>query len=190
MVHPLGEEKLANPNEIGSVAESEAFDVTQFAARKSRPDRLNGRTSKSHSLPHSKETPTRKNDDALAMSWDSSRTWKLYDETSRRLGIFERLAREDRHLEAARDFANYIQWSGLADFFTYHSRDGVLPINGPLLRQRAKDLESYVQDKWRKGVKERSETPQGKQGSPEPSLDAVNRKLDLIAGAVAKLLSK
>src|SRR3954469_23779712 len=86
----------------------------------------------------------------------------LYNETSRTVGQHEKLVRENKELWAVLGFARYLLSSGVIEILEATSREGIAPINGPLLRHRVKELLQDAQDRLKS-----SAVPE-----PTPQLDA------------------
>lgn len=100
----------------------------------------------------------------------------MFNETSKRIAAFETLVREGKELTAALGFAQFVFWSGLLELFErHHVRLG---INAPLLRHRVKELQDNVRDRF-KGKNQ----PMPQVAMSE--LQAINHKLDVIAGWIA-----
>jgi hypothetical protein len=104
----------------------------------------------------------------------------MWNETRNRLDSLSRRVNEGKDLDAAREFANYVQWSGMCKLFDqYAGGSGPLKIDGAFLRWKAEELERTVQEIWQSGKIQ----PQ----IPLAEVEAINRKLDLIAAHVSKI---
>jgi hypothetical protein len=94
-------------------------------------------------------------------------------------GILYRRVQEGKDLDSANDFVRYVFWSGLIDLFKANANPFPLPIDGALTEWKVKELLHNVQERFRTGdQRPRMEMTE---------LEAINRKLDLIAGHVSKL---
>jgi len=104
----------------------------------------------------------------------------LYKETARVLDVYEGRVREGKDLAAALEFARYLQWSGLIKMFKAHANDetGMFKVDGAFLQWKIEELQRMVRDRYRKGDSEPHIT--------ETQLEAINRKLDLLAGHIAQ----
>lgn len=102
----------------------------------------------------------------------------LFRDTLRELKRFESAARESSCLQEAADFARYVSQS-VAPVLMLFPFESPLPCDGHLLRSIADALLAECQRRWRehdcKPKVDRSE------------LEAINRKLDLLAGHVARI---
>lgn len=58
----------------------------------------------------------------------------IYQQTSARLDILLDRARESKDLHAAKEFASYLQWSGLLKLLEHHSQPDPRKIDGAYLR--------------------------------------------------------
>lgn len=103
----------------------------------------------------------------------------MWRETINRLDFYTRCVQEGQGLDAARNFANYVQWSGMCKLFeAFPCSESLVKVDGPFLRWKAEELERTVQDIWRTGKHE---------AKVEASrLDEINHKLNLIAGRLAQ----
>jgi len=134
------------------------------------------------SVPTSEQVPlpsnrVSQNHEAETVSQVSIETHKLcwlFKETSAKVSYYEKLVREHKEPWAALGFARFVFWSGLLDMFDQVPGD---QINAPLLRYRIKELEANAVAEA--GTKAHREAV--------PELDALHRKLDLIAGQLSKL---
>jgi hypothetical protein len=98
-------------------------------------------------------------------------------ETAARLDTLLKRARESKDLQAAKEFVSYLQWSGILKLLEHHSHDGPLKIDGPHLRWKANQLLEVVHGQFNK--------PQTLVSLELSQLEAMNHKLDLIAGRLA-----
>lgn len=97
------------------------------------------------------------------------------------LGALERRANEGQDLDSIRLVARCLVNSGLfALVDQVGNSKGCLAVKGRTLRERAERLDAAVRE-WYANPKKRPEFK-------EPVLEAINRKLDLLAGAVAGLV--
>jgi len=101
----------------------------------------------------------------------------LWKETINQLKVLDAAVRDGRGLEEAINFARFVQWSGLAKLMERNACDGELKVDGALVRWKCRELERTVQDAWK-----------GRElARPKPDMEAINYKLDLIAGRLAQL---
>jgi len=107
-------------------------------------------------------------------------TWHwLWRETVNRLDSLQRRVNEGRDLDAAVEFARYILWSKLPDILKPHDCDGFLKVDSSFLRWKAEELQRCVTECYRLG--------KGAQRGEQTQLEAISRKLDLIAGQISKI---
>jgi hypothetical protein len=119
---------------------------------------------------------------AADIDTDSSTLFaRLYRETISRIDWYEARVTEGQDLMAALDFARYVLWSGIVPICKEHACDSGAPlkVDGSFLQYRAEDLQRNVQDRFARD--------NGKIKIRETQLEALNRKLDLIAGYVSRL---
>lgn len=118
----------------------------------------------------------------MAADTSTSIAWlaRLWRETSRVLDRYQERVDQGHDLMPALDFARYVLWSGLVPLMKSEGQDGALKIDGSLLEWKAKELQEAVQARFRS---ERN----GKCMLHETQLEALNRKLDLIAGRLAQV---
>ena len=105
--------------------------------------------------------------------------WWCWNETKNRLETFHRRVQEGRDVQAAVDFARFIQQCGLIKLFEEHSQPEPLKIDGAFIRWKAEELERCCTERFRTN-------------SSEPTLTAaylqsLHEKIDLMAGYLSKL---
>jgi len=91
-----------------------------------------------------------------------------------------RRVRENKDVMAALDFARYVTWSGIIKVLDANASESPLVVDGALIRWKCEELTRMCQERFRTG-----------QSSPhveQSELEAINRKLDLIAGHVAQFV--
>jgi hypothetical protein len=137
-----------------------------------RQHRLNGARSKGRQFPNSERVPSMLSFNEATLHW-------LWKETMNRLDIYRRRVDEGKDLDAAREFCQYVLWSQLVKLFKEHPAPEPLKVDGALLEWTAQELQRTVQDRWRR----EDHKPQVHQ----TKLEAINEKLDLIAGRLAQL---
>ena len=103
----------------------------------------------------------------------------FWQETFNRLSSLNRRVQEGKDLEAAREFCAYLLWSGVLEVFASITPEGISHVDWPHLRWKAEELQREVQERWRSG--------KNNPNIEVAELEAINRKLDLIAGHVSKL---
>jgi len=104
--------------------------------------------------------------------------YRIWQETSTRLGCYERRVSEGVDLMPALDFARFVFWSGIPDLCEQcHAVTGALKTDGSALRKRAKALQSLCEEMM---------TGEAAPRIHETQMEAINRKLDLIAGHVGR----
>ncbi len=101
----------------------------------------------------------------------------LWNHTNHDLDLLAKAVAQGHALEEAINFARYLRNSGLVKMLKQNSTAGPLPVDGSLIEFKANELERSVQACWKKGAS----------GVKVAELEAINRKLDLIAGHVSKL---
>jgi hypothetical protein len=112
------------------------------------------------------------------MSPDAVKLHILYRDTIARLDVLSKGVRECRNLDEAADFARYVL-NSVAPLLKLCPIPDPFPCDGHLVNSLAQTLLSDVQDRWRLH-------------DMEPRLDlseltAIHRKLDLLAGHVARI---
>jgi hypothetical protein len=108
-----------------------------------------------------------------------SRVYIIARETSARLERLTARVREGKALQDAQEFVAYLTWSGILKLLEHAEQPDALPVNGALIKYKAQQLEQLVHDQFR--------NPQVESSVELTELEKLNRKLDLIAGQVAKL---
>jgi hypothetical protein len=107
----------------------------------------------------------------------------LYRETGTALdGYLENVQRGDK-LGEALAFCCYLRWSGIIRLLKQESRSGTLPVDGALIDTKCGAIADVVKRRDVAGLKSGSEI--GLTLSL-PRLDAIERKLDIIASELAK----
>jgi len=107
--------------------------------------------------------------------------YTLYSWTSRYLDSFAQCVKEGHSHDEARGFCVYLLNSGVIKLLEANSCPGAFKVDGPLVRWKAEELQRNVQDFYRTGRTEAK--------VDASTLDAINRKLDLIAGGIGKLFN-
>jgi len=103
---------------------------------------------------------------------------RIWLETSTRLGCYEKRVAEGVDLLPALDFAKFVFWSGIPQLCTlFPCTSEALKADGDALKKRAKALQSLCEETL---------TGEGTPRVHETQLEAINRKLDLIAGHVGR----
>jgi len=103
----------------------------------------------------------------------------FWRDTKRQIDAFAQAVRAGQRLDEAAGFARYVLNSGLCGILAEFPHADPLTCDGHLLRSVAQDLLSAVQERWR--------TNDLKPTVDFCELQAINRKLDLIAGHVARI---
>lgn len=109
---------------------------------------------------------------------DGVQAYKLWRETRHMLTIYERRAREGKDLDAALEFARYVIWSGVVDVVNASAHLSPIAIDAAHLKWKAEDLQRTVQECYRTG--------KAKPQIELAEIEAINHKLDLIAGHIAR----
>lgn len=112
------------------------------------------------------------------MSCDTVTIYRLARETSNRIDVLHDRVREGQDLQAAKEFCSYLQWSGIINLIQAFEPEGQLTIDAAHVVWKFKQLESLTHDQFRQPSKVVS--------LQMSQLQAMNHKLDLIAGHVAK----
>jgi len=110
--------------------------------------------------------------DSVQMHW-------MWRETINRLDVHAKRVSENKGLDAALEFVNYLQTSGLVKFFERSSQPEPLKVDGSFLRWRCRELQNAVRDRYR--------TNDVLPHVEASELEAISRKLDVIAAGIAKL---
>jgi hypothetical protein len=100
----------------------------------------------------------------------------LYRETLCELDRYQVCANEGRSLDEAVSFARYVLWSGLDKVLSPYDCKGAYPVDSSHLRWKAEELQRTVHEQFAAG------RPRG----AEPSLEAIHRKLDILAAHISK----
>jgi hypothetical protein len=103
---------------------------------------------------------------------------RIWRETLTRLESLDVAVQEAKRLDEALDFTRFVFWSGLLQLFKENPQPFPLKVDGPFLEWKCKELQSKVQERYRLN-----------DGAPhieETQLNAINRKLDIIAGHLQK----
>lgn len=107
--------------------------------------------------------------------------YKMGREVSSRLEILTKRVNEGKDVQGAKEFCSFLLWSGLLNLLEEHSRtdlDSDLPIDGRLIRYKCEALQEAVNHAFTEGSKTIT--------LELSAMEAINRKLDLLAGYVAK----
>jgi len=102
----------------------------------------------------------------------------LYRETLREVQGHERRVREGKQVEEALNFSKFVLFSGIVQILKAHSDAGRNKIDGAHLQWRCEELERACNEYW----KSKNRTP----SISLTELEAINRKLDVIAAHVAR----
>jgi len=110
---------------------------------------------------------------------DQVTIYTIARETTSRLDVLHDRVVEGQDLQSAKEFCSYLRWSGILRLLEANSSTGNLKVDGAHIRWKCDQLESLTNDQFRQVSKVVS--------LQMSQLQAVNHKLDLIAGHVAKL---
>lgn len=109
---------------------------------------------------------------------DSNMHW-LWRETVSKLEVYRQRVRERQDVQAASEFARWVQFSGLIKLFTNSAQPEPRRVDGPFLEKLVKDVLWDCGEAFRK------------QGTPfslnVSQAERINAKLDLIAGQLSKI---
>jgi len=117
-------------------------------------------------------------DSESLMQPDSAQLYILCRETSNRIASLGRAVDEGHRLDEAANFARFVLFSGICTLLKSFPQGDPFPVDGHLLQHHAEQLLQAAQDRYRTG--------DTKAKLDWSYLDAINRKLDLIAGQVSK----
>ena len=112
------------------------------------------------------------------LHFDSTQLHWLWNETRRQLQRYATRADEGVEIQAAMDFAHWVQFSGLIKIFKDNPQPDPLPVDGKLIDKLVRDLVMDCGDYLKLN------TPGFVRVS---QIELVNRKLDLLAGQLSKL---
>lgn len=101
----------------------------------------------------------------------------IWRETCNRLDAYQLLVGEGRELEAALTFARFVIWSRLDRLMAEHDNPGLLKVDSSLMVWKARELQRTVQEAYRTG--------KASPAASEGLLQAIQRKLDIIAAHVS-----
>jgi len=105
--------------------------------------------------------------------------YKLARETSNRIDVLQERVSEGQDLQAAKEFCSYLRWSGIIRLIRSFEPVGQLTIDTAHIEWKFEQLESLTHGQSRQPSKVVS--------LQMSQLQAMNHKLDLIAGHVAKI---
>jgi len=100
----------------------------------------------------------------------------LYRETVQLLTAFERAVERQQDLGTVLATVQYFQWSGLIKLLERSASDGPLKVDGSHLRWKCREIEQDVREAWKKAPPIAAK-----------DVEALHRKLDLIAGRLAHM---
>ena len=106
--------------------------------------------------------------------------YKLAQETRTRIEVLTVRAGEGKDLMASKEFVAYLEWSGLIRFLASSDPPDGLPFDGGNIKKQADLLLEIVQDQFKGNAKEVSLSLS--------QAELINRRLDLIAGQLSKVL--
>jgi len=113
------------------------------------------------------------------MHGDNVRVYTLARETTSRLSILRARVSEGKDLHAAKEFCSYLQWSGILRLLRDNHQEFPLPVDGVLIEWKCNELLSLVHDQFQQASKVVS--------MELSQLEAINHKLDLIAGRLSQV---
>lgn len=116
------------------------------------------------------------------MSLDAFNLHWLWKETSAKLEVFLRRAREGKDLQAASEFARWVQTSGLIKLFSDNPAEVPHTVSGKETERLLKEVIYECGEQWNK---RRCEAQ-----IAVSELEAINHKLDLIAGQLVEMDTK
>jgi hypothetical protein len=111
----------------------------------------------------------------------------IYSETLHWLNRYEARVREGRDLQPALEFGAFVIWSGILPLCSAYDGRGYPEINGALLRWKAQELQRSVRERWKAMDGNGRPLPHQVDSS---QIEGINRRLDIIAAHVAKLLNQ
>jgi hypothetical protein len=86
---------------------------------------------------------------------------------------------ERKDLDAALEFASYVQWSGLIDLCKANAQPEPLKVDGAFLEWKVKDLQRECREQFK--------SPNASPRIHKAELESINEKLDLIAERLAQV---
>jgi len=102
----------------------------------------------------------------------------LWREVDMRLESLARSVRGGSALDEANNFAKFLLGSGLVELFKHNPRENGFKVDGSLIEWKCVELQRSVLDAWK-----------GKKPSVDAKdIEAVNHKLELIAGYLSKMV--
>ena len=105
---------------------------------------------------------------------------RIWSETNNRLSTLSERVAENRSVDEAREFSNWLFWSGILELLERESCGGPLKVDGSNLRWKCKELEGQCQERYRlNDVRPHVEALQ---------LQSIHEKLNLMAGYLSKLV--
>ncbi len=114
------------------------------------------------------------------MTTDNVSMYRLARETLARVEILTTRAREGKDLMPAKEFASYLEWSGVLRMLLDSEQSPDLPFDGRMIKKRNDQLLEIVHDQFKLNSKEVSLSLS--------QAEMINHRLDLIAGQLSKVL--
>lgn len=108
--------------------------------------------------------------------------FRLCREIACRLDMLEKRVKEGKALQETKDFCSFLRWSGVLKLLELNStteRESNLPVDGPLLRWRAEQLEHLAHKQMNAMCKEIT--------IELCMMERIEHRLDLIAAQVARI---
>lgn len=113
------------------------------------------------------------------MRFDATTLHWLWNETTNKLVAYRQRVREHRDVQAAMEFARWVQFSGLIELFSTNAQDGPQRVDGGGVALHVKELI------WECGEAFRNQSAPFCLSVSEA--ERLNAKLDLIAGQLSKI---
>ena len=104
---------------------------------------------------------------------------RIWNETLNRLETFRGRVQENRDVMAASEFARWLLFSGLIEFFKVNAQDGFFKVDGCLIESKVETLLSMCNDRFRTNDQEPS--------FQKTEFESLREKIDRMAGYLARL---
>jgi len=108
---------------------------------------------------------------------DDVTVYTIARETTSRLETLTKRVREGKDLHSAKEFSSYLRWSGVLKLLETHESTGPLKVDGALIRWKNDQLIAAINEQFKN-----SSVIVPLELS---ALEAINHKLDLLAGRLA-----
>jgi len=122
-------------------------------------------------------------DNMVEVQADAANYHWFWTETMNRLGTLERRVSDGEDYDVALHFSQHVIWSAMDKLLESHRAccGSGCPVDSKLLRKTAESLQSKVREKFIEG--------KGNPKRPDGQLEAIHKKLEILAAGIAVLTS-